>query len=217
MIEQYTILRLLITHDIGYDIYILHWQFHSWSFWTLLLLTLIYHFGLLLFPLVFMDYSSLIRGILKYDNNNSYKSIIINSFRWICLCPFNAMIRLYLQCTGTCTYKWPAYYYCMLLIRFQQYKYKWNVCVRYGFAWEHWPDTLEFITRTAELWNRWIGLSCYYNRVYILCPLYKHLFCNALVHVIYSTLSGQYSYTTVGFISIYLLYLWYLKCAIGVR
>ena len=32
-------------------------------------------------------------------------------------------------------------------------------------------DTHEFITRSAELWNRWIRLSCYYNRVYISCSL----------------------------------------------
>mgnify|MGYP006890281883 CR=1 FL=1 len=35
-------------------------------------------------------------------------------------------------------------------------------------------------------------LSWYYNRVYISCPTY-HLFCNALVHVIYSRMSGQFS------------------------
>ena len=29
-------------------------------------------------------------------------------------------------------------------------------------------DTRESITLTAELWNRWIRLSCYYNRVYSL-------------------------------------------------
>jgi len=29
----------------------------------------------------------------------------------------------------------------------------------------YWPDTLEFITQTMALWNRWIRLSCYYNRV----------------------------------------------------
>jgi len=34
-----------------------------------------------------------------------------------------------------------------------------------SIAWEHWPDTREFITQTVELWNRWITLSCYYNRV----------------------------------------------------
>jgi len=28
---------------------------------------------------------------------------------------------------------------------------------------EHWPETREFITRSVELWNRWIRLSCYYN------------------------------------------------------
>jgi len=27
------------------------------------------------------------------------------------------------------------------------------------------PETREFVTRTVELWNRWIRLSCYYNRV----------------------------------------------------
>ena len=38
-----------------------------------------------------------------------------------------------------------------------------------GIAWEHWPDTREFITQSADLWNRWIRLSYYSNRVYILC------------------------------------------------
>ena len=28
-------------------------------------------------------------------------------------------------------------------------------------VYEHWTDTREFITRTAELWNRWIRLSSY--------------------------------------------------------
>jgi len=28
---------------------------------------------------------------------------------------------------------------------------------------KHWPDSREFITRTVELWNRWIRLSCNYN------------------------------------------------------
>jgi len=35
----------------------------------------------------------------------------------------------------------------------------------YGIVYKHWPDTREFVTRTVELWNRWIRLSCYYNRV----------------------------------------------------
>ena len=34
-----------------------------------------------------------------------------------------------------------------------------------GFVYKHWPDTREFITQTVELRNRWIRLSCYYNRV----------------------------------------------------
>jgi len=34
-----------------------------------------------------------------------------------------------------------------------------------GIVFEYWPETREFITRTFELWNRWIRLSCYYNRV----------------------------------------------------
>jgi len=42
-------------------------------------------------------------------------------------------------------------------------------CVYNGcccIVYEHWPDTCELITRTVELWNRWIKvLSCYYNRV----------------------------------------------------
>jgi len=29
-----------------------------------------------------------------------------------------------------------------------------------GIVHKHWPDTLEFITPTVELWNRWIRLSC---------------------------------------------------------
>jgi len=36
---------------------------------------------------------------------------------------------------------------------------------RYSIVNEQWPDTREFITRTVELWNRWIRLPCYYNRV----------------------------------------------------
>jgi len=27
---------------------------------------------------------------------------------------------------------------------------------------EHWQYTREFITRTVELWNGWIRVSCYY-------------------------------------------------------
>ena len=46
-------------------------------------------------------------------------------------------------------------------------KYTLFVLVLHCIAWEH--DTPESITRSAELWNRWIRLSCYYNRVYILC------------------------------------------------
>ena len=59
-------------------------------------------------------------------------------------------------------------------------------------TWEHWSDTLEFITRTVELWNRRIRLSCYYNRVTNTCPLYTHvtLLCNALVIVSYPGVSG---------------------------
>ena len=32
-------------------------------------------------------------------------------------------------------------------------------------VWEHWPANRELIKMTDELWNRWIRLSCYYNRV----------------------------------------------------
>ena len=32
-------------------------------------------------------------------------------------------------------------------------------------VYEHWPETGEFVTQTIELWNMWITLSCYYNRV----------------------------------------------------
>ena len=33
--------------------------------------------------------------------------------------------------------------------------------LNFGIVYEHWPETREFITRTVELWNRWIRLSCY--------------------------------------------------------
>jgi len=33
------------------------------------------------------------------------------------------------------------------------------------YRYEHWSETREFITRTIELWNRWIRLSFNYNRV----------------------------------------------------
>ena len=66
----------------------------------------------------------------------------------------------------------------------------------------------------AEFWNRQIRLSCYYNRVYkiMLCQLNIHLtpICNALVHVIYSVVSGQYS-STISWIvwkSLLLVCLW---------
>jgi len=41
------------------------------------------------------------------------------------------------------------------------------VCIVY----EHWPETRGFITRTIELWYRWIRLLCYYKRVYHTCSL----------------------------------------------
>jgi len=34
-----------------------------------------------------------------------------------------------------------------------------------NIVYEHWPNNREFITRTAEFWNRWIWMSCYYNRI----------------------------------------------------
>ena len=49
------------------------------------------------------------------------------------------------------------------------------VRISYSIAWEHWPDTLEFITRSAVLWYRWIRPSCYYNREYNKCSLYTHV------------------------------------------
>jgi len=47
--------------------------------------------------------------------------------------------------------------------------------VRFRYCMEHWPDTGEFITRSVEFWNRWIRLLCYYNWMYILCPLNTHV------------------------------------------
>jgi len=36
-----------------------------------------------------------------------------------------------------------------------------TICIVY----KHWPAVRQFITRTVELWNRWIRLSCYCHRV----------------------------------------------------
>ena len=55
-----------------------------------------------------------------------------------------------------------------------------------------------FITQTIELWNRWIYKTVMLLQQYrtcVHCIHMYHLFCNALVHVIYSVVSGQYSYT----------------------
>ena len=49
------------------------------------------------------------------------------------------------------------------------------LCVVCIIVDEHWPETRAFITRTIELSNRWIGLSCYYNIVWNTCPLYTHV------------------------------------------
>jgi len=46
---------------------------------------------------------------------------------------------------------------------------------QYVIAWEHWPDAHEFITRSAELGNKWIRMLCYNNRVCNTCPLYTHV------------------------------------------
>jgi len=39
--------------------------------------------------------------------------------------------------------------------------------LRHYIVYEHWPDTREVITQTVELWNRWVRLSCYYNREHV--------------------------------------------------
>jgi len=44
-----------------------------------------------------------------------------------------------------------------------------------GIVYEHWPEIRAFITRTIELWNRWIRLSCYINSVQNTCPVYTHV------------------------------------------
>jgi len=52
---------------------------------------------------------------------------------------------------------------------------------------------------------KWVDLDCrvitteYRTRVH--CIHMYHLFCNALVHVIYSVVSGQYSYTILGLLN----------------
>ena len=60
---------------------------------------------------------------------------------------------------------WQYYliYYCPDPLPVKQTSNKIVQCLLYT---RHWPDTREFITRTVELWNRWIRLLCYYNRVY---------------------------------------------------
>ena len=46
---------------------------------------------------------------------------------------------------------------------------------RSSIVYKHWPDTPEFLTRTVELWYKWIRLSCYYNTIYNACQLYTHV------------------------------------------
>jgi len=67
-------------------------------------------------------------------------------------------------------------------------------------------------TRIIELWNRWIRLSCYNNRTRVYCIHIYHLFCNALVHVIYSEVSGQYSYTiSHDILANFAVYIWLVR------
>jgi len=52
----------------------------------------------------------------------------------------------------------------------QEYMYNYNPILTFSrkeqyIVDQHWPETCEFIKRTVELWNRWIRLSWYYNRV----------------------------------------------------
>ena len=42
-------------------------------------------------------------------------------------------------------------------------------------ACEHWPDSSKFIIQSAELWNRWIRLSCIYNKLKV--ERTKHVSC----------------------------------------
>jgi len=53
-----------------------------------------------------------------------------------------------------------------------EYGLRWHSPFFYALSFDivytYWPDTREFITQTVELWNRWIRLSCYYNRVSII-------------------------------------------------
>jgi len=53
--------------------------------------------------------------------------------------------------------------------------YKWNMH-RLIVLYKNIDQKLvKIITQTFELWNRWIRLSCYYNRVKNTCPLYTHV------------------------------------------
>jgi len=47
----------------------------------------------------------------------------------------------------------------------------------YGIAWEHRPEPREFITSSAEFWKRWIRVSWYYNRVYLMSIEYAFNTC----------------------------------------
>ena len=63
-----------------------------------------------------------------------------------------------------------------------------------------WPDTCEFITRSAEFSNRWIWFSFYYSLVYLSCPLNTHV--TRILECIYPCYLfrsiGQCSYTLVA-------------------
>jgi len=51
------------------------------------------------------------------------------------------------------------------MLLFQNPSFIVSLFLRCFIVYKHWPETRVFITRTIELWNRWIRPSCYYNRV----------------------------------------------------
>ena len=80
-------------------------------------------------------------------------------------------------------------------------------------VYEHWPETHEFITRTIELWNRWIRLSFYNNIVQTTCTLYTHVSpilqcigpCNLFVSVWSMFVNNRRSFNDWAYIRMYQL------------
>ena len=86
------------------------------------------------------------------EHKNGYGEITLSIYKiWLYfLCTALSLTAIYLQT------KFNINHFCSLWPRPDIF---WLTS---SIAWGHWPAIHEFITQTAELWYRWIRLSCYY-------------------------------------------------------